>query len=378
MSIRAARTIEATTAEGVLYMAFELGHRKWHIRFSDGIRGRDIVIPARDLGRLWEEIGKAKKKFDLGEGAEVRSCYEAGWDGFWLHRHLVGEGVQNLVVDSASIEVNRRRRRAKTDRLDAAKLLAMRIRHESGERVWSVVRVPEEEAEDVRHLGREVERLKKEVRQHRSRIESLLVTQGVVEKVQRGFRERLERLRRWDGGRLPEHLQEVLVREYERLELCQRHLREVVRRQREMVEAGESEAMRKVAALAELRGIGSRSSWVFATEVFGWRQFRNRKELASCVGVTPMPYQSGNYSREQGISKAGNRRVRWLLVEIAWGWLRHQPDSRLSRWFVERFAGGGSRMRRIGIVAMARKLLIALWHYVEHGAVPEGAKFKAA
>jgi len=357
-------------------MALELGHRKWQIRFGDGERTRDVAMPARDLGRLWEEIGKAKARFGMKEEAEVGSCYEAGWDGFWLHRHLVGAGVKNLVVDSASIEVSRRRRRAKTDRLDAAKLLAMRIRHERGERVWSVVRVPEEEAEDVRQIGREVERLKKELRQHRSRIESLLVTQGVVEKVRRGFGDRLEQIRRWDGSGLPEHLQEALRREYERLELCRRHLREVERRQREMVEAGESETMRKAAALAELRGIGNRGSWVFTTEIFGWRRFRNRKELASCVGLTPMPYQSGECSREQGISKVGNRRVRWLLVEIAWGWLRYQPDSRLSRWYMERFAGGGARMRRIGIVAMARRLLIELWHYVEHGAIPEGAQFK--
>lgn len=378
MADRVTRESEGITNERALYMALELGHRKWQIRFGDGERTRDVTMPARDLERLREEIGKAKRRFGLGEDVAVRSCYEAGWDGFWLHRFLVSQGVENVVVDSASIEVNRRYRRAKTDRLDAGKLLVLRIRHARGERVWSVVRVPGEEAEDVRQIGREVERLKKEMRQHRNRIEALLVTQGIVERAGRGLGEHLEAIRRWDGSPLPEHVKAAVRRELGRLELCRVHLREVERRQEEMVEEGSRVGMRKVAALAELRAIGKTGSWVLGTEVFGWRQFGNRRELAASVGVTPMPYRSGSRVREQGISKAGNRRVRRLLVELAWGWLRFQPESRLSVWYRERFASGGPRMRRIGIVALARRLLIALWRYVEHGAIPEGAELKRA
>jgi len=378
MADRVTREREDSTSERAVYMALELGHRKWQIRFGDGERTRDVTMPARDLARLGEEIGKAKRRFGLGKEAEVRSCYEAGWDGFWLHRYLVSVGVRNLVVDSASIEVNRRFRRAKTDRLDAGKLLALRMRHARGERVWSVVRVPGEEAEDVRQIGREVERLKKEMRQHRNRIEALLVTQGIVERAGRGLGEHLEAIRRWDGSPLPEHVKAAVRRELGRLDLCRDQLREVQRRQAEMVEEGSRVGMRKVAALAELRAIGKTGSWVLGTELFGWRRFTNRRELASAVGLIPMPYRSGTLVREQGISKAGNRRVRRLLVELAWGWLRLQPESQLSQWYLERFASGGPRMRRIGIVALARRLLIELWRYVEHGAVPEGAELKRA
>ena len=135
-------------------------------------------------------------------------------------------------------------------------------------------------------------------------------------------------------------------------------------------------AIEQVRRLLQLKGIGMNSAWVYVMEFFAWRAFRNRRELGSLAGLAPTPYASGESSRERGISKAGNRPVRALAIEIAWCWLRYQPDSQLSRWYQRRFAKGGSRVRRIGIVALARKLLIALWRYVEEDILPEGAQLK--
>jgi transposase len=378
MKTLATRSDQDSVQEAVLYMAFELGEGKWILRFGNGKRTRDIRMKARDLGRLEQEIARAKDRFRFPADVRVVSCYEAGRDGFWLHRYLGVHGVENLVVDSASIEVSRRRRRAKTDRLDVAKLHAMLIRHVSGERVWSVVRVPEVEAEDARQIHRELERMKGEARRHRNRIQSLLVTQGISVGAGPGFRGHLEEVRLWDGNELPDHLKAAVVRECERLELVQRQVRELEALRRKMVKEQSTEALAKVFSMMQLCGIGLQSAWVFVMEFFGWRKFADRRQVGSLAGLAPTPYNSGGSDREQGISKAGNGLVRWMSVEIAWGWLRFQPQSQLSRWYRERFAGGGSRMRRIGIVALARKLLIALWRFVEHGVVPEGAKLKAA
>jgi transposase len=379
MKTLATRNGQDSGQKAVLYMAFELGESKWILRFGDGgTRTRDIRMEARDLDRLELEIARAKERFQLPRDVRVVSCYEAGRDGFWLHRYLVSQGVENLVVDSASIEVSRRRRRAKTDRLDVTKLHAMLIRHVCGERVWSVVHVPDVEAEDARQIHRELQRMKGEARRHRNRIQSLLVTQGISVGVGRGFREHLEEVELWDGTELPEYLKGAVLREYERLELVQRQIRELEALRRRMVKEQATAALAKVFSMMQLRGIGLQSSWVFVMEFFGWRDFGNRREVASLAGLAPTPYNSGGSDREQGIGKAGNGLVRWMTVEIAWGWLRFQPESQLSQWYRERFAGGGSRMRRVGIVALARKLLIALWRFVEYGEVPEGARLKAA
>jgi len=299
----------------------------------------------------------------------------AGRDGFWLHRYLIRVGIENVVVDSSSIEVNRRRRRAKTDRIDADKLLSLLIRHHQGEwGIWSVVNVPCVEAEDARRLHRELERLKRERLGHSNRIQGLLITQGSRLEPGADFLARLERVTSWDGSALPADLKAELVREYERLKLVRDQIKTLKRTRRERLKDPQNDWQRQVLMLMALGAIGPDSAWLFVTEFYGWRDFRNGKQVGALAGLTGMPYSSGDSARDQGISKAGNRRVRAMAIEIAWLWLRWQPESALSQWFNERFAQGGKRMRRIGIVALARRLLVALWRYLEDGVMPEGAR----
>ena len=306
------------------------------------------------------------------------SCYEAGRDGFWLHRYLVGQEIENLVVDSSSIQVNRRARQAKTDRMDVEKLLSQLIRYRSGERdVWSVVHVPSVEAEDNRHLHRELKALKKDRTRHINRIKSFLVGQGIRMRVKKNFLEEIERVRKWDGSALPERLKPRLQREYQRLQLVQKHIKELERERVEALRYSEEESVETVRNLLRLNGIGLNASWMFGMEFFSWRKFNNRKEVGALSGLVPMPHQSGGSYREQGISKAGNRHIRGMAIEIAWGWLRYQPESELTKWYEKKFGHGSKRIRKIGIVALARKLMIALWRYLETGAIPEGAVLKS-
>jgi transposase len=289
---------------------------------------------------------------------------------------LLSIGIENLVVDSSSIEVKRRKRRVKTDRIDAEKLLGMLMRYHGGEKkAWSVVRVPSEEAEDGMNLGRELEVLKKERTMHSNRIKGLLIQQGIVIKrlnVKR-FLSELEGCRTWDGKELPVDFKSRMVREHQRLKIVDEQMRGVKKEREKRVESGDKACYRQVAQLMKLQGIGPENSWDFVMEFFSWRDFRNRKQVGALAGLTPTPYDSGGSLREQGISKAGSGRIRTRSVESAWCWLRFQPQSKLSKWFNKRFAQGGKRMRRIGIVAVARKLLIALWRYLKYGTVPEGA-----
>ena len=361
----------------VLFVALELSDKKWKLAFSDGNKRRIITITAGDLVTLGEAVAKAKARFGMHGVVPIVSCYEAGRDGFWLHRYLVHCGVANVVVDASSIEVNRRARRAKTDRVDVEQLLRLLIRYHHGEqRVWSVVHVPSVEEEDARRLHRELERLKKERTGHRNRLQALLVSQGVRLQPRHDLLERLEATRLWDGAALPPDLQAEVRREDARLRLVDEQIRALEAEQVRRLEATVTPGYQQRAHLMHLRGIGLTSAWVFIMAYFGWRQFHNRKEVAALAGLTPMPYASGDSSRDQGISKAGNRRIRTLMIQIAWGWLRYQPHAALSVWFHTRFALGGKRMRRIGIVALARRLLIALWRYVQSGAIPEGASLK--
>lgn len=361
-----------------LYMALELSKAKWKLAFSDGgqQRPRVVTVAARDRGNLAWEIQKAKKKFGLPEDAVVRSCFEAGRDGFWIHRALAKAGVENVVVDAASIEVNRRKRRTKTDRLDAIKLVMQLLRHWRGEKVWSVVRVPSAEDEDARQLHRDLDQLGTERRAHKMRIQSLLFAQGIDVKVNRKLVDELDPLRLWNGKSLPTGLKERIVREFARLTLVEAQISELQKQQKEMVKKAETKRMEKVQLMKQLRGVGITSAWILVMEFFGWRHFNNRREVGGAVGLTGTPFDSGNSTHDQGISKTGNKRVRALLMELAWSWLRYQPDSKLSHWFNERFAAGGKRMRRVGIVAVARRLMIGLWRFVEQGVVPEGAKLK--
>ncbi len=366
--------------ERVLHLAFELSQNKWKLGFSDGNKMRFKSIVARSLEQLQEEIDKAKVRFKLRGNVRIVSCYEAGRDGFWLHRYLLSCGIKNLVVDSSSIEVNRRKRRAKTDRIDARKLLQMLMRYHGGERrLWSVVNVPSAEAEEGRQLNRDLEALNKERTMHRGRIRGLLIQQGLEVRNPSGkrFLQELASLCTWDDKQIPEDLKERVVREHERLRMVEEQMK-LLRKQREIrVESGATASYRMVAQLRTLYGIGKTSSWDFVMEMFGWRNFRNRKEVGAFLGLTPTPYDSGGSRREQGISKTGRGRMRGLSIQISWGWLRFQPQSKLSKWFWQRFGHGGKRMRKIGIVAVARKLLIDLWRYLEYGVIPEGARVRS-
>lgn len=369
-----------STKQAVLHMAFELSDTKWKLAFSDCIKKRLITINARDLGQLQEEIEKAKLRFKLSDDIRIISCYEAGRDGFWLHRYLRSCGIDNSVVDSSSIEVNRRKRRAKTDRIDAGKLLRMLMRYHGGERkLWSVVRVPSVEDEDGRSLNRELEALNKERTMHRSRIRGLLIREGlqVGNPSSRRFLQELDSLRTWDDKELPSDFKSRIVHEYERLRMVEAQISALRKERERRVQSANSPSLQKVSQLRTLYGIGPTSSWDFVMELFAWRNFRNRREIGAFPGLTPTPYNSGGSQRDQGISKAGRGRIRALSIQIAWGWLRFQPHSKLTRWYMERFAAGGSRMRRIGIVAMARRLLIDLWRYLEYGVIPEGARIRS-
>jgi transposase len=374
------RREEFTSKEGVLHLAFDLGWSEWKLAFgtTPGQRPRLRTVAARDLDGLLREVERAKERFGLPSTARVVSCYEAGRDGFWLHRYLLTQGIDNRVVDSSSIEVSRRARRAKTDRLDAEKLLSHLIRSTQGEKVFSVLRVPNPEQEDNRQGPRELSSLKEERTAHRNRIKSLLAGQGVRLEVNQDFLEQLDQVRLWDGGPLPAELRQRLLREHERLSLLQKQIKELERQRREAVREAPEVSHQQVKHLLKLRGVGDNSAWLLVREFFGWRQFQNGRELGALAGLVPMPHQSGDLNREQGISKAGNRRVRTMLIEIAWTWVRFQPRSRLTLWFQERYGPGNGRSRRVGIVATARRLLIALWRYLNNGLVPDGAEFKAA
>jgi transposase len=363
-----------------LYLAFELGESEWKLGFTIGFgqNPRRRTIKAGDREALEREIGLAKQRFGLPEGARVLSCYEAGRDGFWLHRYLVSQAVENLVVDSASIEVNRRAKRAKTDRLDVEKLVTMLIRYDSGEqKVWCVVHVPSVEAEDNRHLHRTLKTFKSDRTRHVNRLKGLLVGQGVRLPVNANFLERVDRVRLWNGEPIPSGLQSRLQREFAGFQFVDGQIKALEAERRELLRTSQEPSVEQVRRLLRLRGIGENSAWLFVMEFFAWREFRTRRQVGGLAGLTPTPYQSSEQSREQGISKAGNSPVRSIAIEIAWGWLRHQPDSELTRWFQKRFGHGSKRLRKIGIVAVARKLLIALWRYLEYGEVPAGAQFKA-
>jgi len=364
-----------TASEGELYMSLELGERSWKLTIGDGRRGPSrYSVDAGDTTVVLDCVSKARSRCGVNAEAKMHSCYEAGRDGWWLHRWLIERGIDNIVVDSASIEVNRRARRAKTDRLDGDKLLAMLLRHHAGERVWSVLHEPTPEDEDARRTHRELARLVHERTAHTNRISSLLVLHNLRPLIIIGGRD-------WAGWwgahgmQVPPELRAELERESARLALVKQQIKELEAARRHALEDGKQPM---VAQLAQLRAIGTKSAWVLVKELFGWRRFANRRELAGSLGLAPTPYDSGASQVEQGISKAGNKRARSLLVELAWGWLRLQPDSELTQWFRRRFASGGTRMRRVGIVALARRLAVALWRYLEHGEIPAGATLKPA
>jgi transposase len=372
------RTEESTAAPPCLLIAFELSQRTWKLGFTVGFGQRPRIrqIAAAAVDRLADEIARAKVRLKLPEDAPVVSCYEAGREGFWLHRHLVARGITNHVVDSSSIEVNRRARRAKTDRLDLGGLLGLLTRYVQGDRrVWHVVRVPAVSEEDARHVHRTWEMVQQDRNRLINRIKGLLTTQGVQVSVSGDFPAHLNAVRLWDGTALPDGIKKRLTRVWAQLDFLNGQLAELEDARTALKADPQTAAGRCVEQLQALRGVGSLGAGLLTTEIFAWRQIHNGRELGALVGLVPAPYQSGDTSHDRGITRAGNRHVRRMMVQLAWSWLRYQPASALSRWYHQRFSSG-RRMRRIGIVALARKLLIAFWRYLETGAVPDGAVMK--
>lgn len=371
--------VATNPAEPVLALSFELGVSEWKMAFSTGLGQppRYRTVPARDLVAVEKEIAHAKARFGLPADVRVVSCYEAGRDGFWLCRALLAMGVENQVVDSASIEVNRRARRAKTDRLDAGKLVGMLLRWLSGDkRVWSVVRVPAPEEEDRRQLHRELVTARRDRTRITNRIKGLLFGQGIRLTELKELPRLLSSLRLWDGRPLPSMLRSRIEREWEQVVLLTDKIRQLKAERLRLLKKADDPGTECARKLLRLGGIGPNAAWLFALEFFSWREFKNRRQVGALAGLTPTPYQSGDEGREQGICKAGNRWIRSLAIEIAWGWLRYQPESELSRWYEQRFGHGSSRLRKIGIVALARKLLVELWKYLETGTPPAGARLK--
>lgn len=366
----------------IMAVSLELAKRSWKVGLHDGRRDKVSIHTVRHeqaAGRLAEAvvvIEEMKRKWELGAEARVVVVYEAGQDGFWIARALTARGYEVLVVDPASIPVERRARRAKTDRLDAIRLVMSLLAWLRGERDrMHVIRIPAPEAEAQRHGVRERGELQKEIGQHRDRMRKLLRTVGSWDEIGNDFEKRLAqgRVVTHDGSALPGWLHARLTRECERLALAQRQLA--------ALEAALSEALPesvrgRIAQLMQLKGVGQVGATRLILELF-WRDFDNRRQVGACVGLVPQPYDSGESRVDQGISKQGNRRVRALLIEMAWFWLRYQPDSALTQWFTRRTQGNNKRGKRIAIVAVARKLVIALWRYLKHGIMPEGAVLKA-
>jgi len=371
-------TAVATPVGPTLLLAFELGERTWKLGFTTGLGQQPRIrqIPARATNRVVEELARAKARFRLPPDAPVMSCYEAGREGFWLHRWLGAHAVNNQVIDSSSIEVNRRARRAKTDRLDLGGLLSLLARDEQGDRRWRVVRVPSVDEEDARQLHRTRETVQQDRNRLINRLKGLMTTQGLTLPVDANFPTQLETAQLWDGTPIPPGLKARLQRAWAQLEFLNHTLEELDAERGVLTVDPQTTMGRYVSALPTLRGIGPVGTWTLATEIFGWRQIKNGRQLGALVGLVPAPYQSGESAHDQGITRAGNKHVRRLMVQLAWSWVRYQPDSALTEWYQGKFGRGSRRLRRIGIVALARKLLIALWHYVEHGEIPEGAMVK--
>ena len=387
MADPSATPIEATTRPdaGRLFAALELGKSRWLVTVD--APGSDKLsrhaVAGGDGAALLDLLARLRTTAErrTGRPVEVLVIQEAGLDGFWLHRLLERNGISSHVVDPASIAVNRRHRRAKTDTIDGEMLLRTLMAWARGERrVCSMVRPPSPEEEDRRRLTRERATLLKERIQHTNRIKGLLCGQGIVDydPLRKDRLARLDALETGDGRPLPERLKAEIRRELERVELVASQIAAVERERDALIEAPSEAAGpgTPAAALARLKGIGGELGALLWLEAL-FRRFDNRRQIAAYAGLAPSPWQSGGTEREQGISKSGNRRLRHAMVELAWFWLRHQPDSALSAWFRERVGPGRGRVRRIAIVALARKLSVALWRYTTQGVVPQGAAFKA-
>jgi transposase len=375
----------STPSEELLAASLELSKGSWKVALHDGRRDSPAVhtVSSEQASKRLNEavtvIEETKKKWGLSEHARVVVSYEAGQDAFWIERALQALGYEVLIVDPASIPVERHARRAKTDRLDAIMLVCCLLAWLRGERDrMHVIRVPTAEAEAQRHLARDRGELQKEIGQHRDRIRKLLRTVGCWDSVEGKFAKRLEQgsILCHDGQPLPEQLKARLERECERLALAEKQLAAL---EENLIKDLPEAVRERIEQVMRLKGVGRVGALRLVLELY-WRDFDNRRQVGSCVGLAPQPYDSGESRVDQGISKQGNRRVRALLIEMAWFWLRYQPNSAMAKWFIQRTHGSGTNKRgkRIAIVAVARRLAIALWRYLKDGEIPAGAELKAA
>jgi transposase len=363
--------------EPTLYVAFELGKKDWKLGMTSGFGMAPWVrtVASRDWRAVEEALRQGRRRVGLAAETRVVSCYEAGRDGFWIHRKLTQLGIINRVVDSASIEVNRRARRAKTDRLDARKLVTLLVRVWCGDRdAWHEVRVPTVADEAARQVSRERTALTQEQTRLINQIRGWLATWGCA-LPRRRTGAWWTTVRDWANEALPAEVQGRLARAAERQAGLAKQIAALdAQQQRAVTTAPPTSAMRQ---LVRLKGVATTGASVLLDEGLVWRAFQNRRQIGGLLGFAPTPFNSGESTREQGISRAGNNRLQSVSIQLAWSWVRWQPQSALTLWYRERF-GTGKRSRRIGIVAVARRLVIALWRYVTTGAVPVGAILKAA
>jgi transposase len=370
--------------QATLYASLELSRSAWLVTSlaPGGGKMSKHSVAAGDGAALLALLARLRGRVERSVGAPVGVVVvqEAGMDGFWVHRLLEAEGIESHVVDPGSVAAPRRQRRAKTDAIDGETLLRTLLAWRRGEpRVCAMARPPSPAEEDRRRTSRERGTLLKERVRHTNRIKGLLATQGVYgfEPLGKDRRAGLETLRTGDGRPLPARLRAELRRELERLELVQRQIAEVEAERDAAAEPAAGAGPSPIALLAGLKGVGPQIAAVLYHEGL-YRTFANRREVAAYAGLAPTPWRSGKVAREQGISEAGNPRLRHAMVELAWLWVRHQPESAPSRWFRARVGQERGRVRRVAIVALARRLLVALWRYLAHGEVPEGAALKAA
>ena len=369
---------EISVSEPTLYVAFELSAKQWKLAMTSGfgIAPWLRTVTSGDLPAVARAVTQARGRFGLPPSAAVVSCYEAGREGFWVHRALTTLGIASRVVDSASIEVNRRARRAKTDRLDALKLVSMLVRVCQGERgVWREVRVPTVADEAARQVSRERTALTQEQTRVINQMRGWLATWGCTLPARRGDGW-WATVRDWAAAPLPTTVQARLARAHARWVALEAQIAALDEQQHVTLTAAAPDSA--LGRLVRVKGVATTSASVLLDEGLVWRGFRNRREIGGVLGFAPTPYQSGERRHEQGISRAGNHRLQAMSVQLAWQWVRWQPDSPITHWYRARFASGSGRLRRIGIVAVARRLLIALWRYATTGVVPTGAILKVA
>ena len=370
---------------GAIFVSLELSRTSWLLTSlspGDGERMSKHALRSGDVAGLRARFSQLKERVQIrtGQAFPVIVIQEAGLDGFWIHRLLQGEGIESHVVDPASIATSRRRRRAKTDKIDGQALVRALLAYKRGEpRVCAMVRAPTPQEEDRRRICRERKTLTAERVKHVNRIKGLLFAQGITdyEPLPRNRRERLEELRTGDGRPLPPHLKAQIGRELDRLELALQQIKSVETERDAVLSPSDEGTPAPGAMLKRLKGIGPEFAGVLWSEGL-FRSFSNRRQVAAYAGLAPTPWQSGSVTHEQGVSKAGNPRLRTTMIQLAWLWVRHQPHSILTQWFHQRAQLNGGRIRKVLIVALARKLLIAFWKYVTAGIVPEGAETTAA